>query len=115
MRIHAGITTAVAALALSLLVGAGTAAPATGPSDSSPEPVHDRVRGPVRFELPSPTGRRPVGVTELHLVDRARTDPWVTGTHRELMVSVWYPARSAGESPRQPHMPPGTARAVEKS
>ncbi|WP_230991764.1 alpha/beta hydrolase family protein [Streptomyces endocoffeicus] len=110
MRIHARITTAVA-LALSLLAGAGTAASATGPSDPLPDPV----REPVRFELPPPTGRQPVGVTELHLVDRARTDPWVTGTHRELMVSVWYPARSASGYPRRPHMPPGTARAVDES
>ncbi|MFE9065591.1 alpha/beta hydrolase family protein [Streptomyces violaceusniger] len=102
MRIHTGLTTS-AALALALIVGVGTAASAAGPAD------------PVRFELPAPTGRQPVGVTELHLVDRARTDPWVTGGERELMVSVWYPARSVSGYPRQPHMPPGTARAVDES
>ncbi|MCG0285627.1 hypothetical protein [Streptomyces sp. PSAA01] len=64
MRIPTALTT-TAALALSLIVGVGTAASAAGPAD------------PVRFELPAPTGRQSVGVTELHLVDRARTDPWV--------------------------------------
>ncbi|MCQ6563392.1 alpha/beta hydrolase family protein [Paenibacillus mendelii] len=47
----------------------------------------------VRFNLPEPTGPYKVGTTELHLVDRGRPDPWVQGKTRELMVSVWYPAR----------------------
>lgn len=45
--------------------------------------------------LPEPTGRAPVGMTSLHLVDTGREDPWVPGTDRELMVSVFYPAASA--------------------
>ncbi|MGA5207128.1 alpha/beta hydrolase family protein [Streptomyces variegatus] len=52
------------------------------------------------LELPSPTGPYPVGRRTLHLVDRHRTDPWVpTAGNRELMVTVSYPARSAGGSP----------------
>jgi len=45
--------------------------------------------------LPAPTGRHPVGETQLHLVDESRTDPWVPTGPRELMVSVWYPATVA--------------------
>jgi predicted dienelactone hydrolase len=45
--------------------------------------------------LPAPTGPYPVGVTDLHLVDRHRADPWVAAGRRELMVSLWYPAAGA--------------------
>jgi dienelactone hydrolase len=48
-----------------------------------------------QFVLPAPTGRHPVGMTELYLVDRDRPDPWVPTGPRELMVSVWYPAAAA--------------------
>ena len=52
------------------------------------------------LELPSPTGPYLVGRRTLHLVDRHRTDPWVpTAGNRELMVTVSYPARSAGGLP----------------
>ncbi|MGW2096038.1 alpha/beta hydrolase family protein [Promicromonospora sukumoe] len=47
--------------------------------------------------LPEPTGRFPVGVTPLHLVDEDRADPWVPAERRELMVSLWYPAVPRGE------------------
>jgi hypothetical protein len=44
-------------------------------------------------ELPAPTGAAPVGVRGVHLVDAARTDPRVPDKpHRELMVTVHYPA-----------------------
>ncbi|MEV0375025.1 lipase [Streptomyces sp. NPDC050636] len=69
----------------------------------------------MRFELPEPTGRQPVGSVELHLVDHDRRDPWVVDRDRELMVSVWYPARSASGYPRRPYMPPGVARSVDES
>ena len=65
--------------------------------------------------MPEPTGRQLVGSTELHLVDHGRRDPWVAGRDRELMVSIWYPARSASGYPRQPYMPPGVARDVDES
>src|SRR5437762_10077804 len=51
-------------------------------------------RQPARLSLPRPTGRYPVGTVHLHLVDRSRPNPWAASpAHRELMVSVWYPAR----------------------
>ncbi|GAA4538362.1 alpha/beta hydrolase family protein [Amycolatopsis samaneae] len=46
--------------------------------------------------LPAPTGRAPVGTTSLYLKDTARPDPWAPGVNaRELLVSLWYPAKSA--------------------
>ncbi|MEV1289045.1 hydrolase [Micromonospora sp. NPDC049679] len=49
--------------------------------------------------LPAPTGRYPVGVTDLHLVDEDRADPWVPERRRELMVSLWYPAANRHGAP----------------
>lgn len=78
---------------------------------------------PAGFSLPAPTGGQAVGTTELHLVDKGRPDPWVAGKTRELMVSVWYPARrggapSGGARPGgawrvAPYLRPGAARAVD--
>lgn len=45
-----------------------------------------------RLTLPPPTGSRPVGSTDLHLVDDSRQDPWVPTGPRELMMSMFYPA-----------------------
>ncbi|GAA3959207.1 lipase [Actinomadura viridis] len=75
----------------------------------------------ARFELPAPTGPLPVATTELHLVDHARTDPWVPGRTRELMISLWYPARTAppperasGNRRTAPYLRPGVARALDR-
>lgn len=47
--------------------------------------------------LPAPTGAYPVGTTSLHLTDSSRQDPWVPSAGaRELMVSLWYPAKTSG-------------------
>ncbi|MFG1619762.1 alpha/beta hydrolase family protein [Nonomuraea wenchangensis] len=44
--------------------------------------------------LPEPTGPLPVGTTDLHLVDESRPDLWnPEADRRELMVTLWYPAR----------------------
>lgn len=64
---------------------------------------------PVRFALPEPTGTFAVGVTELHLVDRGRADPWVADRPRELMVSVWYPAGTTAGHQLAPYMQPAAA------
>jgi predicted dienelactone hydrolase len=65
---------------------------------------------PLRLSLPAPTGPYPVGATELHLVDRDRADPWVAGRPRELMTTVWYPARPSGRAPVAPYLPPLAAQ-----
>ncbi|MET0234197.1 MAG: alpha/beta hydrolase [Kibdelosporangium sp.] len=60
--------------------------------------------------LPPPTGAYPVGITSLHLTDTARQDPWVPQAGaRELMVSLWYPARSQGTR-RASYMTPTESR-----
>jgi dienelactone hydrolase len=62
------------------------------------------------LSLPAPTGRHPVGVSLVHLVDRGRPDPWVsTPPYRELMVSVYYPARSVAGHRAAPYMLPKAA------
>ncbi|MGO1056509.1 alpha/beta hydrolase family protein [Crossiella sp. CA198] len=50
------------------------------------------------LDLPATSGPFPVGTTTLHLVDRARADPWApTPGPRELMAQVWYPAVPVGQ------------------
>ncbi|CAM3768811.1 lipase [Kibdelosporangium persicum] len=63
------------------------------------------------LELPEPTGRHRVGVTELHLVQHGRSDPWFPDETRELMVSVWYPAFPVGR--RASYVPPALAKYYE--
>jgi dienelactone hydrolase len=47
-----------------------------------------------------------VGTTSLYLDDTSRPDPWVPAVdHRELMVSVFYPAAS-GHGPKKQYMTP---------
>ncbi|MFG1699793.1 alpha/beta hydrolase family protein [Nonomuraea sp. NPDC049309] len=51
----------------------------------------------VTFAIPRPTGAYKVGRDVLHMVDTGRRDPWAPkATPRELMVSMYYPARSGG-------------------
>ncbi|MEU6112978.1 lipase [Streptomyces sp. NPDC047117] len=114
MRIPVAATTTAVALALCLTIGpeaTASTAPTAAPSDALRSAAHEGLR----FELPAPTGRHPVGSTELHLIDHDRRDPWVEGRDRELMVSIWYPARSVRGCPHRPYMPPGVARWVDKS
>src|SRR5207302_2580787 len=47
------------------------------------------------------------GTAALHLVDASRQDPWVPGQPRQLMISIWYPARDTARYPLAPWMPPG--------
>jgi len=85
---------ATAAAAAALLIAGGGAAQAA-----------DTVR------LPAPTGPHRVGVTTLHLVDHDRPDPWpdAAGAPRELVATVFYPARDVRGYPVAPQMTPGAA------
>lgn len=61
-----------------------TAAPAADPAATTRA---------TQLDLPTPTGRLSVGVTDLHLTDHTRADPWSPApAPRELMVRAWYPA-----------------------
>lgn len=56
-----------------------------------------QARAATGTALPAPTGKYPVGLASLHLVDADRPDPWVPQDgSRQLMVSLWYPAAKAG-------------------
>ncbi|MCB5164486.1 acetylhydrolase [Streptomyces bambusae] len=66
----------------------------------------------ARLTLPAPTGPHPVGTVRLHLVDRSRPDVIAgPGRFRELMATVWYPARDVGRHPLAPWMPDGAFKA----
>ncbi|MGW7414114.1 alpha/beta hydrolase family protein [Streptomyces sp. NPDC054863] len=94
---------AAALVALSLavpLASAGTAFAAPGPT-----PAAASVSASVQLQLPSPSGKFAVGKKDLHLVDPSRTDPWVPAAgNRELMVSMYYPARRGGGGTPSPYM-----------
>ncbi|WP_067829811.1 alpha/beta hydrolase family protein [Actinomadura kijaniata] len=66
----------------------------TFPSAPAPAPPPAPPPAPA-LALPAPTGGHAVGRSDVHLVDSGRPDPWVSGRPRELMVSLWYPARRA--------------------
>lgn len=68
----------------------------------------------IRFRLPAPTGRLAIGVTRLHLVQRGRPDPWHPSADRELMVSIWYPARDDARFARAPYLDPLVAAAYTR-
>ncbi|WP_170231241.1 alpha/beta hydrolase family protein [Pseudonocardia kunmingensis] len=83
-----------------LLTAAACASPAS-------EPTAPRVP----LTLPAPTGPAPIGTLELHLVDHDRTDPFAATPDRlrELVVSIWYPARPGPDAPRAPYLAPEVA------
>ncbi|MGW2227056.1 alpha/beta hydrolase family protein [Streptomyces formicae] len=92
----------VTVLALALALPAATAAAAHAtPASAAPQAVDrqgDKATAPL--QLPRPTGPFAVGRDTLHLVDTSRPDPWVPSAGaRELMTSVYYPARHGGGRP----------------
>src|SRR4051794_4443615 len=89
------------ALVLSVSLVAGGLMPAFARVVEAPAPAV------LRPTLPPPTGDNHIGVVPLHLVDRSRPDPWVSSQPvRELMVSVWYPARRTHGQPVYPWLAP---------
>ncbi|MFF1651583.1 alpha/beta hydrolase family protein [Streptomyces sp. NPDC058240] len=52
----------------------------------------------------------------LHLSDRSRRDPWIAARPvRELMVQLWYPARTAAGLPRAPWMTEQAAKVFQQT
>jgi predicted dienelactone hydrolase len=73
---------------------------AAGPSTARP--------ARAGFTLPAPTGPERLGTVSLHLVDTARTDPWVPShPAREIMAQIWYPAQNTRGYPAAPWLSPG--------
>ena len=95
----AAAVTAALTLALSTVQSSPPATAGTAAEDPVPR-------------LPPPTGRHAVGTTSLHLVDTSRPDPWEpSAPHRELMVSVFYPA-ARGHGPTRRFLTTTEAAAV---
>ncbi|MBB2914737.1 putative dienelactone hydrolase [Streptosporangium becharense] len=98
LSLTASVVPAAPALAGASAVDAAHVVTGASPVPGSPD---TRGRTPA---LPEPTGPHPVGTTTLHLVDDSRPDPWVAeAASRELMVTLWYPAR-ASRGRRAPYM-----------
>ncbi|WP_165949128.1 alpha/beta hydrolase family protein [Kribbella turkmenica] len=106
-------------LAGGLTLGVALASPAVAravPFDPHRSTVRtDPDFRPVTFRLPAPTGRKALGTTALHLVDRSRPDPRMPSGHRELMVSLWYPASVTSGAPFAKYMPKRTATEVDSA
>ncbi|MDF3144376.1 MULTISPECIES: alpha/beta hydrolase [unclassified Streptomyces] len=103
-RFLAVAASAVLALgpALTLPIAAAGSASAAPANPSSPI---------VSAQLPRPTGPHAVGRSTLHLVDADRPDPWVPSAGaRQLMVSMYYPARPGAGGATAPYMTDEEAR-----
>lgn len=97
------MTRAVALLAATAVTTAAAVVPAVGA-------VAAADAGPVKLVVPEPSGPHRIGTVSLHLVDESRKDPWVASVpKRELMVSLWYPAREVDRYPVAPWMPKAAA------
>ncbi|OKI92022.1 acetylhydrolase [Streptomyces sp. CB01249] len=95
---------ALAASLLVLALGATATLPAVA---ATPAPAGNgsALTTPAQqLRLPAPTGPYAVGEDTVHLRDTGRADPYVPEAGaRELLVSVFYPAR-AGTGARAPYM-----------
>ncbi|WP_328923521.1 acetylhydrolase [Streptomyces sp. NBC_00190] len=95
---------------LGAALAAGTALPLA--AIASPAWADPGTPAPTRLTLPVPTGPHPVGTVQLRLVDRSRPDDIAGPGHfRELMATVWYPARDVQRYPVAPWMPAGALQA----
>ncbi|NUW42052.1 alpha/beta hydrolase family protein [Nonomuraea rhodomycinica] len=112
-RVAVGLGLAAALLAAP--AAPASAAPASASASAARTAGGTTAADAIRFSLPAPTVRRPIGTVALRLVDRSRPDPLVTSRpYRELMVSVWYPARRADGLPLAPQMPPLAAAGFDR-
>lgn len=75
----------------------------------TPAAARTRPAG-VAVTLPAPTGPHRIGTVSLRLVDRSRPDPWVPAQRcRQLMISIWYPARRTSGHHLAPYVAPAVA------
>lgn len=95
------LTCALTGGATALATGAEAAPAAARDGTANAGPASTRPEAPSpRLRLPKPTGPRAVGRASLHLTDHSRRDPWVPRSgDRELMVSLYYPARKGTGTP----------------
>lgn len=69
----------------------------------------------ITYTLPKPSGPYNIGTTELHLVDKDRNDFWTGIPNRELMISIWYPAKKNYRGKNAPYMHQGSAAVTDKN
>ena len=112
-RLRATLTVVLTLLALLAVTLTATPAAAVRlPTNAAPthRPTSDQLT------LPRPTGPHRIGTVSLHLVDRARTDPWLPShPARELMVQIWYPAARDPGYPPTPWLSAGAVPYFERS
>ncbi|MER6994349.1 alpha/beta hydrolase [Streptomyces sp. NPDC000410] len=107
-----------ASIAAALTLGLSMPLAGVGMADApTPQSVRtqDSEQAPAtRLELLRPTGPYAIGRDTLHLVDNDRRDPWMPQAGaRELMVSMYYPARP-GTGDSAPYMTTEEARLLLK-
>jgi dienelactone hydrolase len=89
---------------LAVLSGAAVSVAGLGPGTAWADAA------PAVLRLPSPTGPHKVGAVELYLIDRSRRDPWDPAIPvRELMITLFYPARAVRGFAPAAQMMPGAA------
>ncbi|MEU8584308.1 alpha/beta hydrolase family protein [Streptomyces abikoensis] len=100
-----GATTRRGVVGSAVLAGAALLL-ADGPTPAQAQQRRrSRATTGVTLRLPRPTGPYPTGVTTLYLVDRSRPDPLAPSIPvRELMVTVFYPARAVHGRPVAPQL-----------
>jgi hypothetical protein len=82
---------------------AGAAVPATAFAAQATQQTRSSHPAQAHLTLPAPAGPYQVGTVALQLIDPGRPNPWTASPpDRELMVSVWYPARDTRRFPRAP-------------
>jgi hypothetical protein len=69
----------------------------------------------ITYSLPKPSGTYNIGTTELHLVDKDRNDFWTGKPNRELMISIWYPAKENYRGKKAPYMHQESAAITDKN
>ncbi|MEY9888065.1 dienelactone hydrolase [Catenulispora sp. MAP5-51] len=116
-RLAASAIVALSVSALTL-VGSGAASAAAphavsaysaAASAHSPASTSASTPASAQYSLPAPTGRYAAGEDVLHLTDASRLDPWnPSAGHRQLTVSMLYPARQGTGQPA-PYMSAGEA------
>ena len=113
-KIRFPVSLLVPAVALAAL-GCARTPTASTPATVAAKPAAASAT-PLQLTLPAPTGQDYLGVVSLHLIDHSRTDPWVPGHQvRQLMISIWYPARDTARYPVTPWLEPAAAAHFEES
>jgi dienelactone hydrolase len=104
-------------IAASLVVVSGltvlTAVPASAEAARPVPTLSASSNKGLRLTLPAPRGRYATGESTFRLVDDNRPDPWEPSRpHRELMISVFYPAIHTAGRPFTNQFPATAAAAI---